>query len=552
MQSLKKLRETLAAFGRDRRGNFAMMMAFSAVPLIGAVGLAIDYANMSRIHTELQNALDSAVLAVAQRGDNISDTEARTIAASFLTGNLAHSFTNMHVTRNGTSVTLTAEAPAPLSFGGIFGWNEANIAASSTADMAFAHYEIALVLDTTGSMRGGKLQAMKEAVITLIDDLSSRITDKERLKFALVPFATFVNVGAQFGPDFDSKGKIIPGTGVDWLDLKGVSPIPQTEFLRGLSRFEIAHHLGQDWKGCVETRFSPSTSQSKHDVEDTPAVASDPYSLFVPAFAIDEPSGDWWYSYPNSYISSQAPALGTEPRDMEAKLKKYGLDNAAAEARKGKTNLIGLNVGPEGWSKVSISTYGGRGPSYGCDMDPITPLSNDYADLKSRVNALGANGNTNIMEGVAWGMRVLSPQEPFAQGKDYASDVEKIIIVLTDGSNTFGVQSSRNDFRSAYSSFGYLISDRLTTYRSNSAVTEEMNKKTLDVCENAKREDNGDPDDDVTIYTIRLEEPDVKTGMMLKDCASGPGQFFDSPSRTELTKIFEQIRDGITKLRLSF
>ncbi len=536
----------MAGLWHDRGGNFAMITALAAVPMVGAAGLAVDYANLSRTRTELQNALDAAALAVAQRGDDISDAEARSIAGAFLTGNLTPAYRNLEVARNGTSVTLRAEAPTPLSFGGLFGWSEMAISASSTADMAFANYEIALVLDTTRSMReNGKLQAMKDAVNGLIDDLSARVTDRERLKFALVPFATFVNVGPQFGPKFDSDGKIKPGTGAEWLDLEGESPI-RFDGARGLSRFEIAHELRQDWKGCVETRWQPDAGKPAHDVSDTPAEGSDSSSLFVPAFAPDEPD-----SYGNSYISySSDPLRDPTKWDVTAKkLDKYGLKNAAAEMRKRRTtDLRGVaNIGPQGWTKPTTNYSSGRGPSHSCGTQPITPLSNDYADLKRKVNAFVADGNTNIMEGVAWGMRVLSPQEPFTEGREPAPDVEKIMIVLTDGANNLGVTGSSNVFRSAYSSFGYLIDNRLTTRRSTRDVTEAMNQKTRQACENAKGENN----DEIIVYTIRLEEPDVATGTLLRDCATSPGHYFDSPSRSQLDEVFKRIRDGITKLRLS-
>ncbi|WP_011581419.1 MULTISPECIES: pilus assembly protein TadG-related protein [Chelativorans] len=549
MLSIRRLRSACSALCRDRRGNFAVILALSALPVFGAAGLAVDYTNMSRTRSELQNALDAAVLAVAQRGDKISDAEARSIAASFLTGNLSSAYKNMAVERNGTSVKLSAEATMPLSFGGLIGRKEATVGASSTADMAFAYYEIALVLDTTGSMRGGKLQAMKEAVNGLIDDLSSRVTDKERLKFALVPFASFVNVGPQFGPEFDRNGRIVPGTGADWLDLQGISPISQLDLLPGLSRFEVAHHLGQDWKGCVETRMP--TSSSAYDVDDAPVVATDRYSLFVPTFAIDEPDGGRLYA--NNYIASNTSAFGNSAVAIARRLLRYGLDDAAQAALTGATNLIGLDIRPERWRKVEHEYSDGRGPAYGCLSRPITPLSNDYAALKREVSRFTADGNTNIMEGVAWGMRVLSPREPFTEGKEPASDVEKIMIVLTDGANNMGLSNNRNHaLGSSYSSFGYLVEDRLTRERSQRRVTEEMNRRTLAACENAKREYTPSKEDDVTIYTIRLEEPDVATGTLLQECATGPGYYFDSPSRTQLNAIFKEIRDGITKLRLSF
>jgi hypothetical protein len=71
-----------------------------------------------------------------------------------------------------------------------------------------------------------------------------------------------------------------------------------------------------------------------------------------------------------------------------------------------------------------------------------------------------------------------------------------------------------------------------------------MNEKTLAACENAKAQN-------IIVYTIRLEEPDVKTGMMLKDCASSSAHFFDAPSRSQLDEVFEEIRDRVVRLRLT-
>src|SRR5690606_29413698 len=115
-------------------------------------------------------------------------------------------------------------------------------------------YEITLVLDTTGSMKGGKLTAMKDAVTGMIDSMSAQVNDKQKLRFAVVPFSSFVNVGPQHGPDFDKDGKQVPGTGAPWLDLKGQSPVKQVELSPGVSRFQLYRNLGQKWSGCVEAR----------------------------------------------------------------------------------------------------------------------------------------------------------------------------------------------------------------------------------------------------------------------------------------------------------
>lgn len=311
------LRDTVCAFGRDRAGNFGMLAALLSLPLLGAVGLAIDYSTMSRTRVELQQAIDAAVLAVAQRGADISKTEARRIAENYMSGNLAGIYRNLEVSREGTRVTLKAQTDASLAFGGLFGLTNQPINAVASADIAYSTYEVALVLDTTGSMRGGKLQSMKDAVIGLVDDLSGQVSDPERLKFALVPFSSFVNVGPQYGPKFDDNGKIIEGTGAEWLDVDGKADIPQLELKPEISRFEVYHNLGQEWKGCVETRY-PS-KKGAHDVDDTPASSNDNNSYFVPAFAIDEPDLP---GYRNSYIRAPVDPQSKQPRDEAAKLDK--------------------------------------------------------------------------------------------------------------------------------------------------------------------------------------------------------------------------------------
>ena len=114
-------------------------------------------------------------------------------------------------------------------------------------------------------------------------------------------------------------------------------------------------------------------------------------------------------------------------------------------------------------------------------------------------------------------MRVLSPGEPFSEGQGDEGGIEKIMVVLTDGSNVFG--NTQNALGSTYSSIGYLVDGRLgITGGGYSATTDLMNVKTLEACTNAKA-------DGIEVYTIRLEEPNVATGTMLKECASARSLF---------------------------
>jgi hypothetical protein len=165
-------------------------------------------------------------------------------------------------------------------------------------------------------------------------------------------------------------------------------------------------------------------------------------------------------------------------------------------------------------------------------------------DLTAKVKSLVAAGTTNIMEGVAWGNRVLSPGAPF--GESPAKDnknLERIMVVLTDGSNVFGNET--NDLGSSYSSQDYLVDGRLGIAAGGSSATNTlMNERTLAACQVAK-------DAGIEVYTIRLEEPDVATGSMLKECVSGSDHYFDVPNRIQLDEAFGKIRDRIVRVRIT-
>jgi Flp pilus assembly protein TadG len=528
-------------FLRDTSGQFAIMAAVVSVPLLMGVGLAVDYSNILRLKTELQTAVDSAVLAVAHEADKIDDTKAFEIADKFLRANLSESFSNLSVVRSGRTVNISANLVAPVHFGGLFGFPSVDLNAKASTEIVYVNYEIALALDTTGSMAGGKLQAMKEAVSGLIDTMAAQNTRTDSLKFALVPFSSKVNVGAQFGPEYNADGTVKRAPAA-WLDSLAKSPISQSDLDPGVSRFALMRNMGVTWEGCVEARAS--TASDPYDVNDEEPNASDPETMFVPAFASDEPDTG---SFPNSYLGDGIAAVtkGTAAERMQ----RYGaVYNAAFKsltfAKQIEESLAWTKVTPN----LSNQTFFGgypvpKGPNFGCDVQPIVPLSTNFPAIKAKVDALQALGSTNIIEGAAWGWRVLSSRAPFTEGQRENVSVRKILVVLTDGTNNLGQIS--NTLGSMHSSYGYLADGRLGIESGTAEqVSEAMNEKTLQACTNAKK-------DGVEIYTIRLEEPNVATGNMLKDCATDADHYIDVPNRSLLDEAFEKIADKISIIRLS-
>ncbi len=77
-------------FARDVRGNYMVLTAAAIVPIMGALALAVDYAEMSRQRQEVLNALDAAVIATARYiAQGATDSQAKTYAEDFFEANLS-------------------------------------------------------------------------------------------------------------------------------------------------------------------------------------------------------------------------------------------------------------------------------------------------------------------------------------------------------------------------------------------------------------------------------------------------------------------------------
>ncbi|MBK8457247.1 MAG: TadE/TadG family protein [Phyllobacteriaceae bacterium] len=238
---------------RDRSGNYALYTALVMLPLTGAAGLAIDYISLSSDQKNLQNAVDSAVLAVVADGDKLNSAQTEQVARQYLESNFDGEIKSLSLVREGTRATLSAVIDSQLTFNSLFGEKSRPVSARASADMSVTNYEIGLVLDTTGSMEGAKLASMKTAATAMIDDMSLSKSSAGTLKFALVPFSSFVNVGPQFGPQFDDTGKQIKAA-ANWLDIYALSPIPQNDLDKFVNRFILYKNMKLTWPGCVETR----------------------------------------------------------------------------------------------------------------------------------------------------------------------------------------------------------------------------------------------------------------------------------------------------------
>jgi len=622
----------LRRFLHDIRGNFAMMTAVAMVPIMGALALGVDYAEMSRQRQAAMQALDAAGIATARRiSEGASDAEAIAYAENFFAANLGpvdpnNATLNVVLPSNevggGTlkmTAALTYRPYFYTPFQALMGLTGGDLTALLTFNAANEirlknTLEVALVLDNSGSMdylgsgSGEKrIDLLKKAAKQLVDTIAGQAAMMKQIEkpvqFGLVPFAASVNVG----PD---------NATASWMDTDGISPIHHENFdwnsMSGgdkrveqvggvyykkgggwddeenqkVTRFTLFDDLTRSvcvetrsngrcktyeyrsfasWQGCVEMRPHP------YGLDDTKPASAKPATLFVPMFAPDETdtrdrngrpaNNNWW---PDDMNGSAAERQAYMPKYFEP------AEKAA----------MGLN----------------EGPNASCGTKPITPLVDvskeaGLTKIKDAIDAMTPNGATNVPEGMAWGWRVVSSTEPFTQGrKESEKGNDKVVIVLTDGANTYytpgsivaneysgsGHRSGGNDLaeaKSTYSTYGYArnrkgesrilsgtTSGVSSSDYSNENYTKAMNDHMSQLCDNAKNAG-------LIVMTVALDLDDEDRTEKaqidaLRKCASDsrfrkdpddptkPAKLFWNATGANLADKFKEIADELSNLRI--
>jgi Flp pilus assembly protein TadG len=126
------LRDLVVRLIRHSDGSLAPTFALALVPMVGAVGVAVDYSRANNVKAGLQATLDAAVLAAAKDGtSNWAQT-----ALNIFNANLAAkgaSVTTPTFTLNNGIYSGKATAAVPAEFLGIFKVSSINAGATSAA-----------------------------------------------------------------------------------------------------------------------------------------------------------------------------------------------------------------------------------------------------------------------------------------------------------------------------------------------------------------------------------------------------------------------------------
>jgi Flp pilus assembly protein TadG len=149
-------------------------------------------------------------------------------------------------------------------------------------------------------------------------------------------------------------------------------------------------------------------------------------------------------------------------------------------------------------------------------MMPLTDVLDEtgFTNLNAKIDSMQASGNTNVTIGLEWGWHSLTPNLPLSQASEPSPDRDKVVVLLTDGTNTQNRWSSSDS---------------------------QIDPRTALACTNAKNAN-------IKIYTVRVIDGD-KT--LLKNCASKPTMYYEVNQASELNSVFSSIAQNLARLRIA-
>ena len=504
--------QRMRRFAACRRGGVALVGVALIIPVVAAIGLSIDLTRLWLVQARLQIAVDASAL-VASRPINVgtADADAKALFwANFhregttATGYLGAS-AGEPVVRHLDADTVQVEATATLgrTLMGVLGDSVTTMQAQASAKRSTLGMELALVLDTTGSMHiNNNISGLRTAAKDLVDIVFGRNETLPNLVVSVVPFVASVNIGK------NREGWLRAGS------------------------LDQSQYGSAGWGGCVEARAGGE------DVTDTPPREA-PFEPFLwksthgrYTSTDGKPvkgDNDWTptsnehpdYIYPGPNLTCPQTKI------LPLTSSKSAVQKAIAGLR--ATNFNGGTMGnlglQAGWFTLSPKWTG----LWGRANSPL-PYNTAYMQKTVVVMTDGDNQWYDNPENAPG--QATSPYHDNVRNKDYAKD-------------------GSTEVEADYTGYGRLSENRLALPLpiSNAGAKREIDKRTSQVCAKMKQEG-------IVIYTVVLgvngsSNENAETQKLWRDCATKPSYYFRSPDKAALTAAFHEIGTRLANLRLT-
>jgi Flp pilus assembly protein TadG len=531
---------TLRHFLKDRRGGITPMFALAIIPVFGLIGAAVDYSRANSVRTAMQAAADATALMLSKDASSLTASQLSTKATAYFQAlfsrpeakNLA--ITPVYSTTGGSQLTITATASVDSSFMKLMGYPQLNVGTTAIVKWGNQRLRVALVLDNTGSMSDdNKISALKTATNNLLTQLKNAATNNGDVYVSIVPFVKDVNV--------DSVNS--SATWIDWTDWEDEPPYIKTNKPSNWDQINAGDSCpfttSTHGFGCAPSPTSTSTTST--------IPSSGTYAGYIcpgtdQGDKVPSKGGSAYNGCYNSVAATRTISSGSGAS--------CGTTSNCSCSGNGHNKVCAQTYYNHTWIKNAHSTWNGcvndRGdtaapnsgnydtnvaaPSstpatqfaaeqYTMCPQAVMPLSYNWTQMTSLVNAMSPNGNTNQAIGLAHGWMSLVGGGPYPTPPtmDPNYKYSQVIILLTDGLNT---------------------QDRWYTSQSSIDARQQL------TCNNVKAAG-------ITLYTIQVNTGGDPTSTLLQNCASSSDKFFLLTSASQMVTVFNQIGTQLSQLRIS-
>ena len=532
---------TLLQFLRDRRASVAPMFALAIIPIFGLIGAAVDYSRANSVRSAMQAAADATALMLSKDASTLSASQISTKGTAYFQAlfnrpdakNLA--ITSTYTSTGGSQLVIAASASVDASFMKVIGYPQLTVGTTSTVKWGNSRLRVALVLDNTGSMSDdNKISALKTATNNLLTQLKNAATNNGDVYVSIVPFVKDVNA--------DSVN--VNANWIDWTDWEDEPPYIKTNKPSGWDQVNAGDacpfSTSSHGFGCAPSPTSTSTTSTVPSsgtyagyicpgTDQGNKVASRGGSAYNGCYnttSAQRTIDSGWGASCGTTSNCSCTGSGSSKVCKQTYYNHAWVKNARSTWN-GCVNDRGDSAAPNSGNydtNVSAPLTTNTATQFAAEQytmcpQAIMPLSYNWTQMTSLVNAMSPNGNTNQAIGLAHGWMSLVGGGPYpappAMDSNYT--YKQVIILLTDGLNT---------------------QDRWYTSQSSIDARQQI------TCDNLRTAG-------ITLYTIQVNTGGDPTSTLLQNCASTSDKFFLLTSSTQIVTVFNQIGTQLSQLRIS-
>lgn len=233
-----KLKKPVRHFDADESGNVAVIGALMIIPILGLVGMALDFQVTTTRKNQVQQLIDSAtILGSRSMQDGASKDEVAAdirkyvaAQAASLSSGMTCAAVKIEFSEQNEDIELSMRCTQPTILSTLIGQDEMAFSVNSGSTYSVGEVDIAFVFDVSGSMYDeGRMDSLKSAATIAVDTLlpaSSPSTTTSDVRLSMVTYANGVNAGQYFEDVTDISDDEYPVTvKLDEITCTGMSPL---------------------------------------------------------------------------------------------------------------------------------------------------------------------------------------------------------------------------------------------------------------------------------------------------------------------------------------